>query len=51
MSKTRAMESAAATFELGAQFQMIIDFAVERDYGAARSIDDGLIAAVKVNNF
>ena len=45
------MEPAAAAFQFGTQFQVIVDLAVERDHGAAGSVNDGLIAAVKVDDF
>ena len=45
------IKSPAAAFEFGTQLEMIVDFAVERDNGAAGSVNDGLIAAVKVDDF
>src|SRR5208282_1497418 len=41
----------AERFEFGAQFQVIVDFAVEDDYGVAIRRKDGLVAAFEVNNF
>src|SRR5580658_3826968 len=41
----------AERFQFGAQFQVIVDFAVEDDYGIATRRKDGLVAAFEVNNF
>jgi len=41
----------AQRFQFGAQFQVIVDFAVEDDYGIAIGRKDGLVAAFKVDNF
>ena len=41
----------AERFQFGAQFQVIVDFAVEDDYGVAVRRKDRLIAAFQVNNF
>src|SRR5208282_6915903 len=41
----------AERFEFGAQFQVIVDFAVEDDYGVAIRRKDRLITAFEVNNF
>ena len=38
-------------FQLGAQFQVIVDFAIEDDYDVAILREDGLVAAFQVNNF
>ena len=41
----------AELFQFGAQFQVIVDFAVEDDYSVAIRREDRLIAALEVNNF
>src|SRR5580698_8558700 len=41
----------AELFQFGAQFQVIVDFAVEDDYSVAIQREDRLIAAFEVNNF
>src|SRR5580692_12486315 len=41
----------AEFFQFGAQFQVIVDFAVEDDYSVAIRREDRLIAAFEVNNF
>ena len=41
----------AERFQFGAQFRMIVDFAIEDDYGVAVWREDGLVAAFEVNNF
>src|SRR5580658_249186 len=41
----------ADLFQLGAQFQVIVDFAVEDDKGVAIGRKDWLVAALEVNNF
>src|SRR5579863_2425714 len=45
------LETMAERFQFGAQFQMIVDFAVEDDYSVAIRGEDGLVAAFEVNNF
>jgi len=45
------MEAMAVLFELAADFQMIVDFAVEDDAGVAVVGNDGLITGVEVDNF
>ena len=44
-------ETVAERFQLGAQFQVVVDFAVEDDHGIAIVRKDGLVAAFEVNNF
>src|SRR5580700_7032599 len=41
----------AERFQFGAQFEVIVDFAVEDDYGVAIGRKDRLVAAFEVNNF
>jgi len=44
-------ETMAERFQFGAQFQVVVDFAVEDDYGVAIRREDGLVAAFEVDNF
>ena len=44
-------ETMTKRFQLGAQFQVIVNFAVEDDHGIAILREDWLVAAFQVNNF
>ena len=44
------VEAMAALFQIPAQFQVIVDFAVKGDDGVAVLGQDGLIAALDVDN-
>ncbi len=46
-----AAEAMPARFQFAAQFEVIVDFAVERDHVRGVFADDRLIAAVQVDNF
>jgi hypothetical protein len=46
--RAKAMSPA---LKLGPQFQVIVDFAVEHNYGVAIPRDDRLVPRIKIDNF
>src|SRR5579885_3326797 len=45
------MKAAAAALEFDADFAVIVDFAIEGDYGPGGGVDDGLIAPGEIDDF
>jgi hypothetical protein len=45
------MEAMAEAFELGTQFQMIVDLPVEDNDGVSVVTQDGLLASLNIDNF